>query len=136
MRRATVDIVYRWPTPVGPRLPSARVGCPWLACLLVWMVAARMVLGSTVQFSWWLWCGVGTFLLVVAVLVSLPLGVSCRRRHVHRSGAAGLAATLLLLLLSKGPGAFAAFTFLGGSAVARATVVVYGLGTTRSLDVE
>lgn len=123
------------PIPTGPRRPSVRVGYPWLACFFSWLVVARLVVGTAFLASWALWCATAALVLpAVAVLVSLPLGVSPHLRAFFASGLAGLlGATLSLVLLSYSH-EFALFAFLGGMLVAGLAVGAYVLATASALD--
>jgi hypothetical protein len=121
--------------PTGPRRPSVRVGYPWLACFLVWLVAARVVLHTCLQTSWWFWCVMGTLVLpAFAVMVSLPLGIPWRPRRASTSMICGLGATVPFLLTVSSPTDFATFAFLGGFAVAAVVAVTYALATASALD--
>jgi hypothetical protein len=124
-----------WPTALSTRSrrrrPSLRVGLPWGASLVGWLLAARLsVDGRAFDGGWLRWLAVGGLLVPgVVSLVSLPLGVRPRLRAVLACAAASLAGTALSVALLRASGGATAFTFLGGLLVSALAAGAFALAT-------
>jgi hypothetical protein len=131
-----------WSSMSRRRWPSVRIGVPWLAALMAWLVMANVAIdGRTFNGGWLYWLLVGAIVVPLAVVLgSLVVGVWPTVRSLTAcvvAALAGTVASLALLHASREPPPFAV---LGGFLVAllatTAFVITGSTGETARRDAE
>jgi hypothetical protein len=116
------------------------VGFPWLAAFFVWLASARVAVDHPSLLrvhaqAWLFWLAAGGVAVPVAVaIVSLLITVPFSPRGLASSVVAGFAGTTAFLVFRTLGLDYAAFSFLGGMAVALLVTAVYVVSTSRGLE--